>query len=55
MAVLKIWPWSKIFDHLTMTPGHRPNGKKSSGNVPLAPSYFLHSNFYDLVTKNADL
>ena len=22
------WPWSKIFDHLTMTPGHGPNGQK---------------------------
>ena len=22
------WSWSKIFDHLTMTPGRRPNGQK---------------------------
>ena len=29
-AILKFWPWSwsKIFDHLTMTPGRRPNGQK---------------------------
>ena len=28
--ILKFWPWSwsKIFDHLTMTPGRRPNGQK---------------------------
>ena len=27
---LKFWPWSwsQIFDHLTMTPGCRPNGQK---------------------------
>ena len=29
-AILKFWPWSwsKSFDHLTMTPGRRPNGQK---------------------------
>ena len=29
-AILKFWPWSwsNIFDHLTMTPGRRPNGQK---------------------------
>ena len=29
-AILKFWPWSwsKIFDHLTMTPGRKPNGQK---------------------------
>ena len=28
--ILKFWPWSwsKIFDHMTMTPGCRPNGQK---------------------------
>ena len=31
MVTLKFWPWSwsKIFDHMTMTPGRRPNGLKS--------------------------
>ena len=30
MVYLKLWPWScsKFVDHMTMTPGHRPNGQK---------------------------
>ena len=30
MVLLKFWPWSwsKIVDHLTMTPGRRSNGQK---------------------------
>ena len=30
MVILKFrpWSWSKIFDHMTMTPGRRPNGQK---------------------------
>ena len=30
MIILKFWPWSwsKIFDHMTMTPRRRPNGQK---------------------------
>ena len=29
-AILKFWPWSwsKIFDHLTITPGRGPIGQK---------------------------
>ena len=29
-VISKFWPWSwsKIFDHLTMTPGRGPNGQK---------------------------
>ena len=30
MVILKFrpWSWSKIFDHMTMTPWRRPNGQK---------------------------
>ena len=28
MVILKFRSWSKIFDHMTMTPGRRPNGQK---------------------------
>ena len=33
--ILKFWPLSrsKIFDHLTMTPGRRPNGQKNRGHL----------------------
>ena len=36
-VILRFWPWSwsKIFDHLTMTPGSRPNGQKIVVIVPL--------------------
>ena len=39
MVILKFWPWSwsKIFDHMTMTPGHRPNGKKIMVALPSPP------------------
>ena len=38
-AILKFWPWSwsKIFDHLTMTPGRRPNGQKIVVILPPPP------------------
>ena len=29
MVISKFWPWSKIFDLMTMTPTVRPNGQKS--------------------------
>ena len=29
--------WSKIFDHLTMTPGRRPNGQKVMVILPPPP------------------
>ena len=32
-----LWSWSKIFDHLTMTPGHRPNGQKIMVILPPPP------------------
>ena len=37
IGILKFWPWSwsKIVDHLTMTPGRRPNGQKSWSSYPL--------------------
>ena len=36
MVMLKFWPWSwsKIFDHMTMTPGRRPNGQKIMVALP---------------------
>ena len=39
MVMLKFWPWSwsKIFDHMTMTPGHRPNGEKIMVALPPLP------------------
>ena len=39
MVVLKFWPWSwsKIFDHMTMTPGPRPNGQKIMVALPPPP------------------
>ena len=41
MFILKFWPWSwsKIFDHMTMTPGRRPNGQKIVVALP-PPSLF---------------
>ena len=35
-VILKFWPWSWsiIFDHLTMTPGRRPNGQKIKVILP---------------------
>ena len=39
MVILKCrpWSWSKIFDHMTMTPGHRPNGQKIVVALPPPP------------------
>ena len=39
MVILKFWPWSwsKIFDHMTMTPGRRPNGQKIMVALPPPP------------------
>ena len=36
MVFLKFWPWSwsKFFDHMTMTPGHGPNGQKIMVALP---------------------
>ena len=44
-AILKFlpWSWSKIFDHLTMTPGRRPNGQKI---VVILPPPNLKKLFY---------
>ena len=44
MVMLKFWPWSwsKIFDHMTMTPGRRPNGQKIMVALPPPPNY-LHA------------
>ena len=38
-VILKFWQWSwsKIFDHLTMTPGRRPNGQKIMVILPPPP------------------
>ena len=53
--ILKFWPWSwsKIFDHLTMTPGRRPNGQKIMVILPPPPYivqyytlYNIHSTLY---------
>ena len=45
MVILKFWPWSwsKIFDHMTMTPGHRPNanGQKIMVALPALPPKLL--------------
>ena len=40
MAIFKFrpWPWSKIFDHMTMTPG--PYGKKNHGRLTPPPPLF---------------
>ena len=37
MVILKFWSWSKIFDHMTMTPGPRPNGQKIMVALPPPP------------------
>ena len=39
MVMLKFWPWSgsKIFDHMTMTPGRRPYGQKIMVALPPPP------------------
>ena len=39
IVILKFlpWPWSKIFDHMTMTTGHRPNGQKIVVALPPPP------------------
>ena len=39
MVILKFWPWSrsKIFDHMTMAPGHRPSGQKIMVTLPPPP------------------
>ena len=36
MVFLKfwLWSWSKFFDHMTMTPGRRPNGQKIMVALP---------------------
>ena len=36
MVMFKFWPWSwsKIFDHMTMTPGRRPYGQKIMVALP---------------------
>ena len=40
MVILKFrpWSWSKIFDHMTMTPGRRPNGQKIMVALPPPPT-----------------
>ena len=39
IVILNFWPWSrsKIFDHMTMTPGRRPNGQKIMVALPSPP------------------
>ena len=39
MVMFKFWPWSwsKIFDHMTMTPGRRPYGQKIMVALPPPP------------------
>ena len=39
IVISKFWPrsWSKIFDHMTMTPVRRPNGKKIMVALPPHP------------------
>ena len=37
MVILKFWPWSKIFDHMTTTPGRRSNGQKIMVALPTPP------------------
>ena len=43
MVMLKFWPWSWsiIFDHMTMTPGRRPNGQKIMVALPPPPPKYL--------------
>ena len=43
MVIKKFWPqsWSKIFDHMTMEPGRRPNGQNIV--VALTPPYAVAS------------
>ena len=45
MVFLKflLWSWSKFFDHMTMTPGRRPNGQKIM--VALPPPPLITANF----------
>ena len=47
MVMLRFWPWSwsKIFDHMTMTPGHRPNGQKIMVALPPPPNLFRFESF----------
>ena len=50
-VILKFWPWSwsEIFDHLTMTPGRRPNGQKIMVILPPPPplDHIRQSSFVD--------
>ena len=41
----KFWPWSwsKIFDHMTMTPARRPYGQKIMVALPSPPPLILFS------------
>ena len=43
IVISKFWPWSwsKIFDHMTMTPARRPYGQKIMVALPPPPDLLL--------------
>ena len=47
MVMPRFWPWSwsKIFDHMTMTPGRRPNGQKIMVALPPPNLCFVSLHF----------
>ena len=53
MVILKCrpWSWSKIFDHMTMTPGLRPNGQKIVVALPPPKSKIYHFDHRKLVFR----
>ena len=56
-VILKFWPWSwsKIFDHLTMTPGRRPNGQKIMVILPPPPNSRCDQNEHKTNNSNFQL
>ena len=45
IVISKFWPWSwsKIFDHMTMTPARRPYGQKIMVALPSPNHYVLYA------------
>ena len=54
MIILKFrpWSWSKIFDHMTMTPGHKSNGQKIVVALPPPDQEFDHVYVFRLTKSN---
>ena len=48
MVIKKFWPqsWSKIFDHMTIEPGRRPNGQNILVALTPPPPYSVASGIF---------